>query len=189
MKVTIDLENLQGILESTLNENCENAISDTLQQVVREKVDRTIKSSSDAAINSAVERYINEYLSETKIRVGNEWSGDGVKEYTIEEYLKKSISEIFDSKVLTVKEKDRWGSTFEKKVGFRDYIESKTDVEHAIKPHLDKLAKSIRDDVNCKIKSMFDEAMRTTLADNVFQIVASSETYQKVKGSLSLLGE
>lgn len=188
MRVTIDLENLESIVQTTLEKNSEEAIHRALESVVQKEVDKALKSDIDKAVSEIVEDYIRDYLKTAKVQVGNSWSGDGVKEYTVEDYLKSQVAEIFDKQAFTVKSKDSWGGSRSETVSFQEYVKNQIDIESYIKKDLDRLAKDIKTDVNIKIKSAFDDSMRRTLADNVFSIVSASETYQKVQSSLSLLG-
>lgn len=188
MKVTIDLENLESIMQTTLEKNSGEAIRQALESVIQKEVDKSLKRDVDNAISEIVEDYIREYLKTAKVQTGNSWSGEGIKEYTVEEYLKSQVAEIFDKQAFTVKAKDTWGGSRSETVSFQDYVKSQIDVENYIKKDLDKLAKDVKTDVNIKIKSAFDDAMRRTLADNVFSIVSASETYQKIQNGLNLLG-
>lgn len=189
MKITIDMENLENMVAEICNKNTGEAIQDALESVVREKIDAVLEKKTSEYISHKIEEYIQAYLSKTKIQVGNSWSGDGVKEYTVEEYVKKQISDILSGQKFTRKVKDRWGDWKEETVDFKAYIDSKIDIENEIKPYMEKIARQVRDDVNHRIKSMLDEAMRKNLADNVFTIVSSSETYRKVSESIKLLGQ
>ena len=107
---------------------------------------------------------------------------------TVKEYLKKQIKDVFESQSFTVKQKDRWGSMKEEKVSFQEYLQNYLNIEAEVKPYMDKMAKCIRDDVNKKVKTLFDDAMRSTLAENVFAIVSASDTYRSVSNSLKMLG-
>lgn len=189
MKLTLDLENLESIVKATLEENSKSAIDDAIQSVVREKVDRTLENDCDKAISTIVEGYIKDYLSTAKIQVGNSWNGDGVKEFTVEEYLKYQIATIFKEQCFTIEAKNSWRSKETKKVSFQEYVQMYFDVESYLKKDLERLASDVKRQVNYKIKTLFDENMKRTLADNVFTIVSASETYQKVKSSMNLLGE
>lgn len=189
MKVTIDMENVEKIVTEACNKNSGQAIQDALESVVREKIDAVLGEKTNEYIEHKIEEYIQAYLSTTKIQVGNSWSGDGVKEYTVEEYVKKQISDILGGQKFTRKVKDRWGDWTEETVDFKAYIDSKIDIEREIKPYMERLARQVKDDVNDRIRSMLDDAMRKNLADNVFTIVSSSETYRKVSESIKLLGQ
>lgn len=188
MKVTIDMENLESVVEETLKENSEKAIQQALHAVVEKKVNAALGSDVDNAVSSIVESYIREYLATAKIQVGNSWKGEEVKELTVEEYLKHQVSDIFESQVFSVKTKDRWGNTQTDRTTFQEFVERHFDVEKYAKTYLEKIARNVKGEVDAKIKSVFDDAMRHTLADNVFAIVSSSDTYQKVSNSLKLLG-
>lgn len=189
MKLTLDLENLESIVKATLEENSKSAIDDAIHSVVREKVDRALEENCDTAISHIIEGYIKEYLSTAKIQVGNSWNGDGVKEFTVEEYLKDQVATIFKDQSFNIETKNSWGSKETKKVSFQDFITEKFDVETYLKRDLEKLASDVKRDVDYKIRTLFDESMKRTLADNIFTIVSASETYQKVKSSMNLLGE
>lgn len=188
MKVTIDMENLESIVEGTLKENSEKAIQQALHAVVEKKVNAALGSDVDNAVSSIVESYIREYLATAKIQVGNSWKGEEIKALTVEEYLKQQVSDIFESQVFYVNTKDRWGDKHTERITFQEFVERHFDVEKYAKKYLEQVAKDIRNEVDSKIKSIFNESMRNTLADTVFTIVSSSDTYQKVSNSLKLLG-
>ena len=188
MKITIDMEKLQNIIEESAKINSENAVKQAIMDVAREKVNAVLCSRIEEIVNELIADYINDYLKTTKIHVGGGWNSADVEEYTAEEYLKKQIKDVFESQSFTVKKKDRWGAVKTEKVSFQEYLQQHLDIEAEVKPYMDKMAKSIRDDVNKKVKDLFDDAMRSTLAENVFAIVSASDTYRSVSNSLKMLG-
>ena len=189
MKVTIEMENLQSIIEESAKINTERAVQDAIRAVAREKVDEVLRGKIEEIVNNSIAGYIDDYLKNTKIQIGGGFKSKEVEEYTAEEYLRKQVAEIFEAQALITKTKDRWGDWTETKLDFKEYVDSKLDVESVVKPYIEKMAKQIKDEVNRKVKYTFDEAMKTTLADNVFTIVASSETYRKITQNMKLLGE
>lgn len=189
MKVTIDMENLQSIIEESAKINTQKAIDEAIHDVAHAKVDHVLRGKIDEIVNSRIEQYVDDYLKNTKIHIGGGWDSKDVEEYTAEEYLKKQIKEVFESQSFVTKRKNRWGDWEEEKKTFQEYVDLQFDAESVVKPYIDKMAKQIKDDVNRKVKLTFDEAMRTTLADNVFTIVASSETYRTITQNMKLLGD
>ena len=189
MKVTIDLENLESVVQTTLEQNSSCAIHKALESVVQREVDKALENDVDEGINKIVESYIREYLATAKIQVGNSWSGEGIKEFTVEEYLKSKVAEIFEKQIFSVKSKNSWGDTYTETITFQEFVEKHFDVEKYAKTYLERIAKDVKNEVDRKIHSMLDDAMRHDLADNVFAIVSASETYQKIQNSLKLLGE
>lgn len=189
MKVIIEMENLQSIIEESAKINTERAIEDAIRDVAREKVDNVLKDQIEEIVNNSIAGYVNDYLKSAKIKIGGGWKSDNVEEYTAEEYLKKQIGEVLDSQKFRCKYKDRWGQWTEGERTFKEYLEEYFNAEEVVKPYIEKMAKEMRDEVNRKIKSTFDNAMRTTLADNVFAIVSSNDTYRTITQNLKLLGE
>lgn len=189
MKVTIEMENLQKIIEESAKINTEKAIDKAIHDVAHEKVNKVLSNKIDEIVNYRIYKYIDDYLKNTKIHIGGGWDSKDVEEYTAEEYLKKQIKEVFESQYFSVKYKDRWGNWREEKKTFQEYIDSQLNTESIVKPYIDKMTNQIKDDVNRNIKSVFDDAMRRTLADNVFAIVSSSDTYRTITQNMKLLGE
>lgn len=191
MKVTIDLENLGNIVEGALEESMKETVLEAVKTVVREKVDACLKEETENSVNDAIRSYVEDYIKDTKVQVGNSWDDEGVKEYTVEEYLKQKVKYAFEKQVFTREAKDRWGdrTTRREEISFKDYVDSQMNVDAEIKKYMDKLAKEIKNDVNIKVKSVFDESMKTTLAENVFNILASSDTYRTITRNIQLLGE
>lgn len=189
MKITIDMENLTNILSDAAEENVKAAMNDAMKSVVREKVDSVLKDKADEEINAQITRYITEYLSTATVTVGDSWSGDEVRTITVEQYLKEKVSKIFKEQILSVPVKNGWGDERTKSVTFKEYIDENLNVDYDIKKGIESIAKTVRAEVDQKIKTVFDETMRRTLADNVFSIVASSDTYRTITNNLKLLGE
>lgn len=189
MKVTIEMENLQNIIEESAKINTEKAIDAAIHDVAHEKVNQVLCNKIEEIVNSRIEQYVDDYLKNTKIHIGGGWDSKDVEEYTAEEYLKKQIKDVFESQSFVTKRQNRWGNWEEEKKTFQEYIASQFDAKSIVKPYIDKMAKQMKDEVNRKVKDTFDDAMRSTLADNVFTIVASSETYRKIAQNMKLLGE
>lgn len=122
MKVTIDMENLQSIIEETAKINTKNAVEQAIMDVAREKVDSVLRGRIEEIVNEAIVGYVNDYLKNTKIHIGGGWDKKDVEEYTAEEYLKKQVKDVFESQSFTVKKENGWGSTGEKKYLFRNIL-------------------------------------------------------------------
>lgn len=189
MKITIDMENLQSIIEESAKINTKNAVDQAIMDVAHAKVDAVLRGTIEEIVNESIVDYVNDYLKTTKIHIGGGWDSDNVEEYTAEEYLKKQIKDVFESQAFKVRRKNRWGNMEEETLSFQEYIQKQLDIEAEVQPYMKKLAKQIKDDVNSKVKSLFDDAMRATLAENVFAIVSASDTYRSVSNSLKMLGD
>lgn len=188
MKVTIDMENLQDIIEESAKFNIKNAVEQAIMDVVHKKVDSVLCDEIKKIVNESIAGYINDYLKTTKIHIGGGWDSDKVEEYTAEEYIKKQIKDVFENQTFIAKKRNRWGNMEEEKISFQEYIQNYFNIEKEVQPYIEKMAKGIKNDVNEKVKSLFDDAMRKTLAENVFAIVSASDTYRSISNSLKMLG-
>lgn len=189
MKVIIDMENLENIVESALNKNVEQAVKEAAKEEVRNKVNEVLKEKIEEIVNSSIESYINEYIKTAKVQVGDSWKEEEIKEYTVEQYLKLKITDIFENKSFEIKKKDSWGGYTKQKISFQEYLDEKLIVDSDVKRRIDEMAKNIKSDVSTKIRSLFNDSMRNILAENMFEIIAASDNYKKISNSLKLLGE
>lgn len=189
MEIIVNMDNLHKIIEESAKINTAKAIEMAIQEVARTKVDEVLDGKIEEIVNVSIGKYVNEYLSTAKIRIGGGWGSDIVEEYTAEEYLRKQIKEVFDNQKFKTKYRNRWGNWEEKEVTFQEYFQGYFSAEDIVKPYIDKMAKEIKENVNNKVRTVFDEAMKNTLAENVFAIVSASDTYKSISNSLKMLGE
>lgn len=188
MKITIDLENLEQMVQDALENNAESAIKIAVKEAISEQVGKILSSETEKTANQVIEEYIREYLQNAKITVGGGWDEEGVKEYTVEQYLKKQINDIFESKSFTAERTDRWGEKKRTKVSFQDFVTSYLKVDELLEPKIKNMVEEVKKDVNRRAKEILDTSMKNALADNVFAIVSASETYRKISDGVRLLG-
>ena len=75
MKVTIDLENLEDIAEQTLENNIKTVIKEQVDSSVRKSIDDLAKKVIAEKVSDNFQRFVDEYISTTKIKVGGSyWS-------------------------------------------------------------------------------------------------------------------
>lgn len=190
MEITIKMDNLEEIIKNTLNSSTTEALEKAFKEVVEEKLDNELHDTFNNIINNKIASYVDDYLKSTTITVGNNWDGNGIVTYTVEEYLKHKINKIFDEQVLTTTVTDNWsGRKLTKTLSFEEYLNNKLDIDKLVKPHIDKIADKTKQEVNNKIDSMFNNTMKSMLADNIFNILKSNDTYRNVIDNLKLLSE
>lgn len=191
MKVVVEMENLSQIVEDSLKNNVQEAVDHALKDIVREKVDDVLKDSLSDSINSQIDAYVREYLESATVTIGNSFEDDDVRTVSVQQYLKEKIKDIFDKQIIRLQPKNRWGERtgHAAPVSFKDYVDEMVNVDSVVKAEIDKMAASVKREVNTKIKNTFDNAMRSALADNVFSIISSTDTYMTISKNMQLLGE
>lgn len=92
MKVTIDLENLEELVLTTMNNNIESLVKRQVEEIIGKKTEDSAKEIIENAISEKFENYVNDYIMSTKIKTGgNFWGDEEEKEYTVEQFIKKRI--------------------------------------------------------------------------------------------------
>lgn len=193
MKVTIDLENLEQIVQATLNKNIESIVNTQVEKMLRDTVDSLAKKSINEAVSDNFERFVNEYITSTIIKVGGNsyWDDEESKTYTVEQYIKKELKDRLESKTLKVKKKGRTSSYSDdyENVAFEEYINRQFNFDEMIQKDLDKFMDDIRKQVNSSMKDIFDNSTKNMLSNAVLNILSANETYRQIENNVKCIAD
>lgn len=188
MKVTIDLENLQNIIESALNKNIETVVKEKVSDLISEQIKNTAKEQIEEICNKRMSDFVEEYIKTTKITVGGGfYSDDEIKEYTVEQYIKNQLAEIMKNQSFKTYKKDNYGRNQEKEVTFDYFVKETFDVNSIVKKEIEAFVSQTKRKISDNIKFVFDNATKNMLSENVFNILMASESYQKINDSIKRL--
>lgn len=188
MKVTIDLENLQNIIESALNKNIETVVKEKVSDLISEQIKNTAKEQIEEICNKRMSDFVEEYIKTTKITVGGGfYSDDEIKEYTVEQYIKNQLAEIMKNQSFKTHKKDNYGRNQEKEVTFDYFVKETFDVNSIVKKEIEAFVSQTKRKISDNIKSVFDNATKNMLSENVFNVLMASESYQKINDSIKRL--
>lgn len=193
MKVTIDLENLESIVKGTIETNIETVVKEQVEAVIKKTIDEMAKDTIYDAVSSNFERFVNEYITTTTIKVGGNsyWDDEESKEYTVEQYIKRELKARLESKTLRAKKKgskSSYDSDFEN-VSFEEYINRQFDFEDMIKKDLDKFMDDIRKNVNKTMKDTFDNSTKSMLSNAVLSILSANDTYRQIENNIKCIAD
>lgn len=192
MKVTIDLENLEKLVQTTMEKNIENIVKAQVESAVRKVADDLAKKEIRDTVADNFQRFVDEYIATTKITVGGGyWDNTESKEYTVEQYIKKELKNKLESKTLRVKKKGRSGSYSDdyEDVSFEEYIKRQFNFENDIKKVLDTFMDDIRTQVNTTMKNTFDVATKNMLSTAVLNILGANETYRQIEHNIKCIAD
>ena len=90
MKVTIDLENLETLVQTTMEKNIETIVNEQISLTVNEVAERLAEKVIKEKVSENFQRFVDEYIVNTKIKIGGSyWDNTEDQEYTVEQYIKK----------------------------------------------------------------------------------------------------
>ena len=184
MKVTLELDNLENIVQTTLEKNLGN--------VVKEQIADIIKDTINTQVSKNFQHFVDEYIMTKKIKVGGSyWDNEPEQEYTVEQYIKQQIKERLDSKQLKVKKKGRSGSYSDdyENVTFEQYISRQFDFTETIKKELDTFMNDIRKQVNTTMKETFDNSTKSMLSNAVLNILSANDTYRQIENNIKCIAD
>lgn len=188
MKVTIDLENLEYLVQNSIEENIETIVKKQIDNVVRKMAEEVAKGAIEDKVSENFQRFVDEYIANTKIRIGGGyWDDSDAREYTVEEYIKKQLKEKLESNSLRVKAA-KYNSEY-KNVTFEEYIKSQFNFNEEIKSAVDEFTDGIRKQVNDAMKDAFDNSTKNMLSATVLNILNANETYRKLENNIKCIAD
>jgi len=181
--IKFDTKNFaSGIIQAVAN-----SLRETLRDEIMNEIKKDILGDMKATISDNVNDITRELLVEIyegeKIKIGGGW-GEEPKEYTIKQYIMESIKNSFSDGEVQVRVEDRYGAYKTKKVPFTEWVTSEC-VSPEIEKHIDKQMKKVKDEINSKVKSIFDDSTRKMLSENVLNILMANDTYKKIESNIA----
>ena len=192
MKVTIDLENLETLVQTTMEKNIENVVNTQIEASVRKVAEDLAKGIIKDKVSENFQRFVDEYITTTKIKVGGGyWDDTKEQEYTVEQYIKNELKNRLESKKLRVKKKGRTSSYSDdfEEVSFEEYINRNFDFDNIVKKDIDNFMNDIRKQVNQTIKETFDNSTKAMLSTAILNILGTNETYRKIENNIKCIAD
>lgn len=192
MKVTLELDNLENIVQTTLEKNLGNVVKEQIADIVKKTADNLIKDTINTQVSKNFQRFVDEYITTKKIKVGGSyWDNEPEQEYTVEQYIKQQLKEKLDSKKLKLKQMDSYGrytNNYEE-VSFETYISRQFDPNEMIKKELDAFMDDIRKQVNTTMKETFDNSTKSMLSNAVLSILSANDTYRQIENNIKCIAD
>lgn len=192
MKVTLELDNLENIVQTTLEKNLGNVVKEQIADIVKKTADNLIKDTINTQVSKNFQHFVDEYITTKKIKVGGSyWDNEPEQEYTVEQYIKQQLKEKLDSKKLKLKQMDSYGrytNNYEE-VSFETYISRQFDPNEMIKKELDAFMDDIRRQVNTTMKETFDNSTKSMLSNAVLNILSANDTYRQIENNIKCIAD
>lgn len=192
MKVTLELDNLENIVQTTLEKNLENVVKEQITDIVKKTADNLMKDTINAQVSENFQHFVDEYITTKKIKIGGSyWDNEPEQEYTVEQYIKQQLKEKLDSKKLKLKKQDSYGrytNNYEE-VSFETYISRQFDPSEEIKKELDTFMDDIRKQVNTTMKETFDNSTKSMLSNAVLSILSANDTYRQIENNIKCIAD
>lgn len=112
MKVTIDMENLETLVQTTMEKNIENIVKEQIEGTVRKVADDLSKKVIADEVSENFQRFVDEYIANTKIKVGGNYWDDTEEQVSFEEYINRQ----FDFDEMIKKDLDKFMDDISKQV-------------------------------------------------------------------------
>ena len=168
LKIEYDMEDMVLGIKEAVKEELKPEIAEEIREEIKSEIKSEIMNKVKEQIPEDTSVWLKDIMKEIYdteiIRVGGGWNEDD-KEYTLREYV---IEQIKDRIVNNdCGSKKSYSST-----SFNEWFRDKC-VDTDIQKVIDREIKTIRDDVNSKVKSMFDSSTKQMLSEAVLIVILS----------------
>ena len=178
MKFIAEMENLEQLVEAAIEENLNNLIEQEVRNIIADKVRSSAKEIIENIVNEKLTTYVEDYIKTATVSVGGGWNSDPVV-YTVEEYIRKQISEIMESGKLHTK--SSYGNTT---VTFEEFIKQQFDATSYVKKALESFMKQVKDDINKNVDDMFNQTTKAALSSVVMNLLANNATFMDMQDNI-----
>lgn len=184
MKLTLDLSNLEGVLQESLELTVKNAVDEAIKSMCNQMVSDNLKELIKEGVGEKISQYVDEYMATTKIEIGGGfWDSTPKETLTVEEYIKRQLSSTLDKGKFYIRD----GYSNPKEVSFSEYVNNKFNLTSEVDARITKFMEDIKYDVNKKIKQQFDDATKKTLSDTMIQLLSANDTFVKIQENIACI--
>ena len=189
MKVTIEMDNLQSIIEATARKNTEEVLEEFVKERTKEVLEREYGKLIEEQVTEKMKEYISTYIECYQLAVGGGLSSDDVEYMTPRQYINKIISDTFRDRKLTTYIERSYGGTVEKEVTFEEFIKEHLNPTSEIQRHMTSLAKSVKQDVSTLLKTEYDKSLQNALSGVIMDVIMQNDAFKNINNNIKSLGE
>lgn len=189
MKLTIDMENLEELVQAAAEENTRAVVKDAVETTAKKYISENLRSVIEGICQDTMEKHICEYITSAKINIDGGWYDDTAETYTVEQYIKKCLGDVLENKTLKRVYKDSSGYKRSENVTFEEFIRNEFDADKLIGDKLHTFMENVKKDINQNIETMFTDTAKSMLSDTVFNVLMKNETFQKMNDNIKCLAD
>ena len=190
MKVNIDMENMADLVKEAVENNINTTIKNEVNGIAENYVRENFKNKIEKIFNENMTDYVNDYIKNATITVGGGfYSDEDIVTYTVENYIKKELSNILSSKKLNIYRKNSYGNEKKEEVTFEEFIKSAFEPNKIVEKRLTEFMNETKNEINKKIDETFTGVTKNMLSETVFNILMNNETFNKMNKSIKCIAD
>lgn len=183
LKVEYDMEEMflgiKDAIKSELGKDLAEEIKNELKAEMRAQLFVKTKEAIEDNTYGIIQAMVQDIYDTEKVSVGGGWKEEA-KEYTLREYV---IEQVKNAIINNTCDNSKKGYS---KTSFSEWFVGKC-VDPEIQRIIDKEISAIRNDVNFKVKTMFDDTTRKMLSDAVLNVLVANDIYKKMQNNIACI--
>jgi len=189
MKITMEMDNLTGLIESAVTKNIETVIQEQVDLRTKAEIEKRAKEIIPEVVSEQLQEYIKGFITQATITEGGGlYSKEPAKEYTVEEFIKKEIAERLQSQNLKIKSDSKYGDRFEE-VTFEEFIKKEFDVNKLINNKLVWFISETKKEINERIDATFTDVTKNMLSEIVYNVLLRNDTFTKLSENIKCIAD
>ena len=189
MKITMEMDNLTGLIESAVTKNIETVIQEQVDLRTKAEIEKRAKEIIPEVVSEQLQEYIKGFITQATITEGGGlYSKEPAKEYTVEEFIKKEIAERLQSQNLKIKSDSKYGDRFEE-VTFEEFIKKEFDVNKLINNKLVWFISETKKEINERIDATFTDVTKNMLSETVYNVLLRNDTFTKLSENIKCIAD
>jgi hypothetical protein len=187
MKVNIEMNNLELLIQEAMSKNIETVIKDEVNKTINKTIEKETKGVVDEIVQMKMNEFVKEYIEKAVITVGGGfYSKEEAQTYTVEQYIRKELADVLSSKSLKVKKNDRYNDSYES-ISFEEFIKRSFNPEEIVRKELTKFIDDTKKEINQKINDTFTSVTKNMLSETVFNVLMKNDTFVQLNNSIKCI--
>lgn len=180
LKIEYDMEEMFLGIKEAVKEELKPEIADEIREEIKGEIKKEIMDKVKEQIPEDTSTYLKNIMEEIYnteiIKVGGGWDKEA-KEYTFREYVIEQVKKC-------ILNNDCGSKKGYSRESFNEWFRDKC-VDSDIKKIIDREIESIRNDINRKVKNMFDTSTKQMLSETVLNVLMANDTYKRIESNIS----
>lgn len=190
MKVTIEFNDLQRLIEDVAKKQTEETIDEAVREVIKGIVERDYKQTIESKVNELLESFVINYIDGYQMLIGGGGLGEEPVYKTPKEYINDKINHMFTTKTLTTTVKDSYYSSERtKEVTFEEFIRKEFDPTSTIERKMKEVAGDVRRQTDALIKKEYDKALSNALSATIVDVIMENDAFKSINSKIGRLSE
>lgn len=189
MKATLQFDNLEAIIQKTIEEDVNATINLKIEKIIENYLEKNAKQLIEDKVSNQLSATIDEYINSAVV-TECAITDDEPTSYPLTKYIRMKVTDFIKRGMLTTTQTSSYSyKETRTTISFEEYINRKLNVESEVKKQLDSYLDKVRKDINARSKAIFETSTKEMLSNAALAILQQHNTYKAIETSLKTIAD